>query len=81
MSSLESVHSDWSNKTLSILHSASPTSLKVTHRAFRLGAHMSLEDNLIMEFRMSQASVWTIFTIMHVLSSMHAAVLDRGMDD
>lgn len=48
---LKQDNSDWSKKQLAILNKVSPTSLKVTFKAYQKGAKMSLIDCLKMEYR------------------------------
>ncbi len=46
--------SDWANKQLETLKQMSPSSMKVTLEQILRGAHMSLQDVLQMEYRISQ---------------------------
>ncbi|VEN60187.1 unnamed protein product [Callosobruchus maculatus] len=52
-SRLEKDGSPWSEETLKVLNKMSPTSLKVTLRQLELGKNMSLNDCLIMEYRLA----------------------------
>lgn len=47
----------WAEKTLAALSRASPTSLKITFEQLRRGATLSLEEELILEYRLSQAAM------------------------
>jgi enoyl-CoA hydratase/carnithine racemase len=56
LDSLEQLHSDFGRETLATLRKQCPTSLKVTLEGLRRGAAMySITDDLVMEYRMSQA--------------------------
>lgn len=55
LKALEADGSDWANETLKTLRSKSPTSLKVTFEQLSRGAGLSIEDVLVMEYRMTQA--------------------------
>jgi enoyl-CoA hydratase len=57
LGALEKDGTDWSVSTLENLSQMSPTSLKVTLRQIRLGASLSFDDAMIMEYRMSQAFI------------------------
>jgi enoyl-CoA hydratase len=54
LAALEADGSDWARETLKDLRSKSPTSMKVTFEQLRRGAGLSIEDALIMEYRMTQ---------------------------
>ncbi|XP_049904122.1 3-hydroxyisobutyryl-CoA hydrolase, mitochondrial [Epinephelus moara] len=47
--------SEFANKQAEILSKMSPTSLKITYRQLQAGATLSLQDVLVMEYRLSQA--------------------------
>uniref|UniRef100_A0A1A7YP19 3-hydroxyisobutyryl-CoA hydrolase n=1 Tax=Iconisemion striatum TaxID=60296 RepID=A0A1A7YP19_9TELE len=47
--------SDFAKKQAEILSKMSPTSLKITFKQLQLGAALSLQDVLVMEYRLSQA--------------------------
>ncbi|XP_017290887.1 3-hydroxyisobutyryl-CoA hydrolase, mitochondrial isoform X2 [Kryptolebias marmoratus] len=47
--------SEFATKQVEILSKMSPTSLKMTFRQLQLGGRMSLQDVLVMEYRLSQA--------------------------
>uniref|UniRef100_A0A8C5GJW8 3-hydroxyisobutyryl-CoA hydrolase n=1 Tax=Gouania willdenowi TaxID=441366 RepID=A0A8C5GJW8_GOUWI len=47
--------SEFANKQLETLSKMSPTSLKITHKQLQYGASLSLQDVLVMEYRLSQA--------------------------
>jgi enoyl-CoA hydratase len=47
--------SDWAEETSKTLKTKSPTSLKITVEQWRRGKGLSVEDALIMEYRMTQA--------------------------
>lgn len=55
LAALEADGSDWAMQTLKTLRSKSPTSMKVTFEQLRRGAGRSIEDVLMMEYRMTQA--------------------------
>lgn len=44
----------WCDKTLDMMAGKSPTSQKISFRQVRTGATLAFEDNMIMEYRMSQ---------------------------
>ncbi|XP_077946267.1 3-hydroxyisobutyryl-CoA hydrolase, mitochondrial isoform X2 [Gasterosteus aculeatus] len=47
--------SEFANKQAETLSRMSPTSLKITHKQLQAGATLSLQDVLVMEYRLSQA--------------------------
>jgi len=49
--------SKWSQETLDALKKMSPTSLKIALKQIQLAKNKSFKDNLIMEYRLSQASM------------------------
>uniref|UniRef100_A0A3B5PZY6 3-hydroxyisobutyryl-CoA hydrolase n=1 Tax=Xiphophorus maculatus TaxID=8083 RepID=A0A3B5PZY6_XIPMA len=55
LQNLKADGSDFAKKQAEILSRMSPTSLKVTFRQLQAGAAMSLQDVLVMEYRLSQA--------------------------
>jgi len=55
LTALEADGSDWALETAKTLRGKSPTSLKVTLEQLRRGAGLSIEEALILEFRMTQA--------------------------
>ncbi|PWA26264.1 hypothetical protein CCH79_00013778 [Gambusia affinis] len=55
LQNLKADGSDFAKKQVQILSRMSPTSLKVTFRQLQAGAAMSLQDVLVMEYRLSQA--------------------------
>ncbi|XP_027877977.1 3-hydroxyisobutyryl-CoA hydrolase, mitochondrial isoform X1 [Xiphophorus couchianus] len=55
LQNLKADGSDFARKQVEILSRMSPTSLKVTFRQLQAGAAMSLQDVLVMEYRLSQA--------------------------
>uniref|UniRef100_A0A3Q2ZDJ3 3-hydroxyisobutyryl-CoA hydrolase n=1 Tax=Kryptolebias marmoratus TaxID=37003 RepID=A0A3Q2ZDJ3_KRYMA len=73
--------SEFATKQVEILSKMSPTSLKMTFRQLQLGGRMSLQDVLVMEYRLSQAFLvdrdqnpgWTPPTL--------AEVSDRSIDE
>uniref|UniRef100_A0A8C2ZN99 3-hydroxyisobutyryl-CoA hydrolase n=1 Tax=Cyclopterus lumpus TaxID=8103 RepID=A0A8C2ZN99_CYCLU len=52
---LEADGSEFASKQAETLSRMSPTSLKITHKQLQAGATMSLQDVLVMEYRLSQA--------------------------
>jgi len=50
-------NSDWSRAQLEVLSKMSPTSMKVTHRQMLEGAHLTLAQDLKMEYRLTQRFV------------------------
>jgi enoyl-CoA hydratase/carnithine racemase len=52
LNALDASNSPWSKKTRDILHSKSPTSLKVTLKQLRFAKTMSMADCMKMEYRM-----------------------------
>ena len=54
ISELEKSESDWAEEALNLMGKMSPTSLKITLRQIRLARNMSFEEDLIMEYRLSQ---------------------------
>ena len=54
ISNLEKNGSRWAYEALTSINKMSPTSLKVTLRQIRLAKTMSFEENLLMEYRISQ---------------------------
>ena len=54
LAALEAEATDWAKETLKTLGPKSPTSLKVTFEQLRRGAGLSIEDVLVMEYRMTQ---------------------------
>lgn len=54
LAALEAEGSDWATETLKTLQSKSPTSMKVTFEQLRRGAGLSIEEVLVMEYRMTQ---------------------------
>uniref|UniRef100_A0A1A8R807 3-hydroxyisobutyryl-CoA hydrolase n=2 Tax=Nothobranchius rachovii TaxID=451742 RepID=A0A1A8R807_9TELE len=55
MQNLRADGSDFANKQAETLSKMSPTSLKITFKQLQLGAALSLQDVLVMEYRLSQA--------------------------
>jgi len=55
VANLRQVGTPWALKQVDVLAKMSPTSLKITLRQMRLGANLSLQDVLNMEYRLSQA--------------------------
>jgi enoyl-CoA hydratase len=55
LAALEADGSGWAEETLKTLRAKSPTSLKVTFEQLRRGAGLSIEDVLVMEYRMTQS--------------------------
>lgn len=55
VAALSESKSEWCEKTLSWMAGKSPTSQKISYRQVREGATMEFEENMIMEYRMSQA--------------------------
>ena len=53
--SLESNNEKWSKEALSALKKMSPTSLKITLKQIKSARNLSLKNDLIMEYRLSQA--------------------------
>ena len=51
---LENKNDDWSKETLNLINKMSPTSLKITLKQLRLAKGMTLSEDLIMEYRMTQ---------------------------
>ncbi len=51
---LKEINSDWSNEALNLLKNKSPTSLKIALRQIILAKDLSFEEDLIMEYRLSQ---------------------------
>ncbi len=50
-------HSEWARQQRDAMVTKSPISLKITHRQLRAAAMMSLADDLMMEYRMTQACI------------------------
>ncbi|RVE58450.1 hypothetical protein OJAV_G00209490 [Oryzias javanicus] len=55
MQNLKADGSEFAKKQAEILSKMSPTSLKITYRQLQAGATLSLQDVLVMEYRLSQA--------------------------
>ncbi|XP_069010989.1 3-hydroxyisobutyryl-CoA hydrolase, mitochondrial [Embiotoca jacksoni] len=55
MHNLQADGSEFAKKQAEILSKMSPTSLKITHKQLQEGGALSLEDVLVMEYRLSQA--------------------------
>ncbi|KAF6738704.1 3-hydroxyisobutyryl-CoA hydrolase, mitochondrial [Oryzias melastigma] len=55
MQNLKADGSEFAKKQSEILSKMSPTSLKITYRQLQAGAALSLQDVLVMEYRLSQA--------------------------
>ncbi|XP_028992490.1 3-hydroxyisobutyryl-CoA hydrolase, mitochondrial [Betta splendens] len=55
MQNLEADGTEFAKKQAEILAKMSPTSLKITYRQLQTGASLSLQDVLVMEYRLSQA--------------------------
>uniref|UniRef100_A0A1A8M8K9 3-hydroxyisobutyryl-CoA hydrolase n=1 Tax=Nothobranchius pienaari TaxID=704102 RepID=A0A1A8M8K9_9TELE len=55
MQNLRADGSDFANEQAETLSKMSPTSLKITFKQLQLGAALSLQDVLVMEYRLSQA--------------------------
>ncbi|MGI9386515.1 MAG: enoyl-CoA hydratase/isomerase family protein [Methyloligellaceae bacterium] len=70
---LENDGSEWAQKTVGILQSKSPTSLKITFRQIREGARLDFEDCMRLEFRM----VNRIFTAQDFFEGTRAVVIDK----
>ena len=51
---LKNNNSDWAKEAIDSINKMSPTSLKITLRQLRLAENMSLAEDLIMEYRLSQ---------------------------
>src|SRR5262249_53302383 len=54
---LQALGTDWGEETASTISAKSPTSLKLTFEQLRRGRGLSIEDALVMEFRMVQRSM------------------------
>jgi len=52
--SLKNKNNEWALETLSFMKKMSPTSLKITLKQLRLAKNMTLSEDLIMEYRMTQ---------------------------
>uniref|UniRef100_A0A3Q3S266 3-hydroxyisobutyryl-CoA hydrolase n=1 Tax=Mastacembelus armatus TaxID=205130 RepID=A0A3Q3S266_9TELE len=57
MQNLKDDDSEFAKKQAETLSKMSPTSLKITYKQLQTGASLNLQDVLIMEYRLSQASV------------------------
>ncbi|XP_045909594.1 3-hydroxyisobutyryl-CoA hydrolase, mitochondrial [Micropterus dolomieu] len=55
MQNLKADGSEFANKQAETLSRMSPTSLKITYKQLQAGASLSLQDVLVMEYRLSQA--------------------------
>uniref|UniRef100_A0A7N6FHN4 3-hydroxyisobutyryl-CoA hydrolase n=1 Tax=Anabas testudineus TaxID=64144 RepID=A0A7N6FHN4_ANATE len=55
LQNLKADGSEFSKKQAEILSKMSPTSLKITYKQLQAGASLSLQDVLVMEYRLSQA--------------------------
>ena len=55
ISLLQNSNQKWAQEALGTIQNNSPTSLKITLKQIRLAKHKSFKDDLIMEYRMSQA--------------------------
>ncbi|XP_061580513.1 3-hydroxyisobutyryl-CoA hydrolase, mitochondrial [Cololabis saira] len=55
MQNLKADGSEFAKKQAEILSKMSPTSLKITYKQLQAGASLSLQDVLVMEYRLSQA--------------------------
>ena len=51
---LENNNSSWAYEALNLIKKMSPTSLKITLRQIRLAKTMTFEEDLLMEYRLSQ---------------------------
>ncbi|KAK2839478.1 hypothetical protein Q5P01_013218 [Channa striata] len=55
MQNIKADGSEFAKKQAETLSKMSPTSLKITHKQLQLGASLSLQEVLVMEYRLSQA--------------------------
>jgi enoyl-CoA hydratase len=66
----------WALEQVQILHSKSPTSLKVTHRAISLGAKLSIDECMDMEFNLTQHLIQGH----DIYEGIRAALIDKTHD-
>ena len=71
--SLRADGSEWSAKTVGVLETKSPTSLKITHEQLTRGASLDFEDCMRLEYRM----VNRIFTGHDFFEGIRAVVIDK----